>query len=354
MTKKPGARPPARKKKKTTTRRSAPKRKPRPVDLWQRVLLGLTILFGVVVAAGFLADRFIGRPAAPPRPKPAQTRPAAPPPPVAKVPAAVKPAPSEKAPEVPEPSRQPPVFEVYPKTEAPPPPPPAPKPPLDDLPKVAIIIDDLGYDQGMARKFLRLDANLTASILPHSPFADEVCEMVRRQGGEAMLHLPMEPDEYPSVSPGSDALLKDMAPDALIAQLERNLDALPEAKGVNNHMGSRLTRESAQMRQVFSVLKRRGLYFVDSRTTPDTVGRSTARLFKVPFAERDVFIDHYLEKNFIRGQIKKLIKRAARHGQAVGIGHPHPSTYEVLKQMLPELKKKARLVPASQVVHDWS
>jgi polysaccharide deacetylase 2 family uncharacterized protein YibQ len=206
----------------------------------------------------------------------------------------------------------------------------------------------------MARKFLQLDTNLTASILPHSPFADDVRDIVRRQGGEAMLHLPMEPDEYPTVSPGPDALLRDMTPDDLIAQLERNLDALPEAKGVNNHMGSRLTRESAQMRQVFSVLKRRGLYFVDSRTTPDTVGRSTARLFKVPFAERDVFIDHYPERDFIRGQIKKLIKRAARQGQAVGIGHPHPSTYEVLKQMLPELKKKARLVPASQVVHDWS
>jgi polysaccharide deacetylase 2 family uncharacterized protein YibQ len=144
-----------------------------------------------------------------------------------------------------------------------------------------------------------------------------------------------------------------MPPDRLIARLESELDGMPDAKGVNNHMGSRLTRESPQMQQIFSVLKQRGLYFVDSRTSAETVGRSTARLFQVPFAERDIFLDHLNTRDFIQGQIKKLIRRADRRGQAVGIAHPHQTTYEVLSQMLPELKKRAQLVPASQVVHGW-
>jgi polysaccharide deacetylase 2 family uncharacterized protein YibQ len=219
------------------------------------------------------------------------------------------------------------------------------------MPKVAIIIDDLGYDRGMAEKFLLLDANLTASILPHSPSLEAISTLARTRGIETMLHLPMEPNEYPSVNPGPHALLASMPPDELITLLNHNLDSLPDAKGVNNHMGSRLTCESDQMQQIFTVLKKRGLYFVDSRTSADTVGRPTAHLFKVPFAERDIFIDHVPTPEFIRGQLDKLVKRAAKQGQAIGIGHPHKTTYTVLREMLPGLKKQVQLVPASQVVH---
>jgi hypothetical protein len=142
-----------------------------------------------------------------------------------------------------------------------------------------------------------------------------------------------------------------MSPDELINQLDQNLDTLPGVKGINNHMGSRLTAESTQMYQIFSILKKRGLFFIDSRTTAESLCEPSARLFQVPFARRDVFIDHYLKADFIRSQIKELIRIAKKNGEAVGIMHPHSTTLKILQEMLPDLKGQVHLVPASKVVH---
>ena len=245
-----------------------------------------------------------------------------------------------------------PTFEIYPEVE-PTIEKPAAKPiipPEFKLPRVAIIIDDLGHDRKIAEKFLELDVALTFSILPFSPYQKKIARMAQDKGVEVMLHLPMEPMEYPAVDPGQGTLLADMDPDRLIAQLEKNLDTLSGVKGVNNHMGSRLTAESSQLYQIFSILKKRGLFFVDSRTTAKSLCRPTARMFKVPFAQRDVFLDHQQQPDFIRKQIKDLIEIAQSHGEAVGIGHPYSSTYAVLKEMLPELTESVRVVPASDIV----
>jgi polysaccharide deacetylase 2 family uncharacterized protein YibQ len=215
---------------------------------------------------------------------------------------------------------------------------------------VAIIIDDLGYDHKIAAKFLSLEVPLTFAILPHSPFQKKIADMAHASGIQTMLHLPMEPNKYPSVNPGPGTLLSTMAPNELIAQLEENLDAVPYIKGVNNHMGSKLTTGSDQIHQVFSVLKQRGLYFVDSRTTRETICRSSAKLFQLPFAQRDVFIDHFQKPDFIRKQLKELVLIAHRKGQAVGIAHPHKVTYRILKELLPEIREKVQVVPASEIV----
>jgi hypothetical protein len=262
---------------------------------------------------------------------------------------------------------QPPVtkkqtFEIYPEEKKParrelakiniPKAPPENIPvPDEKLPLVALIVDDLGYDKKIAKKFLALNVNLTFSILPHSPFQNEIARLASSKGIEIMLHLPMEPVEYPDVNPGPGTLLSSMSPDELIGQLEDDLNALPGITGVNNHMGSKLTAESTQMYQIFSILKQRGLFFIDSRTTSDSMGRPSARLFQIPFAERDVFIDHYLKPNFIRKQIKELIRIARSNGAAVGILHPHSTTYQILREELPELQNQVQLVSASKIAH---
>ncbi len=374
--KKPG---PAGKKEKRTARKARTPRRRDPAAQWRRGLLGVAVLVCLTMAAAFVAHRLLGpgarKPEArrppPPASAPAHAqRPALPAPKAPRQePPKQEPVPAPKAARQEPPKQEPapapvpaappgadpvPLFEVYPEPDLPAAEPATPRPlPADQRPKVAIIIDDLGYDRRMARKFLELEPLLTAAVLPGSPFQEDILAIGRRQGVEIMIHLPMEPEEYPHVDPGPGALLASMPPDRLIAQLEANLDAMPQARGVNNHMGSRLTRESPQMQQVFSVLKQRGLFFVDSLTSADSVARSTARLFQVPFAERDVFLDHVITPDFIRGQIRKLILRARQRGQALGIGHPHPATYETLRQGLPELKRQVQLVPASQVVHGW-
>nr|MBL0701309.1 divergent polysaccharide deacetylase family protein [Desulfobacterales bacterium] len=219
------------------------------------------------------------------------------------------------------------------------------------LPRVAIIIDDIGYDRLIAEKFLKLDARLTFSVLPHSPFGKQIVDSARKKGVEIMLHLPMEPVEYPKIDPGKGALLSFMSPDQLISMLNKNLDCIPYIRGVNNHMGSKITAKSEKMNQIFSILKKRGLFFIDSRTTSDTLCRSSARLFKIPFAQRDIFIDHRVDSVFIRKQINGLINTAMNQGEAVGIAHPHYETYKVLSEILPKLKKKVKLVHASAIVH---
>jgi hypothetical protein len=248
------------------------------------------------------------------------------------------------------------VFEVYPKEEKP----LAKqvskqkKPPAGSLPKVAIILDDLGYDFDIAKNYLELDAPFTFSVLPFTPFQKRIAEAARDKGIETMLHLPMEPEEYPDISPGPGALLTSMSPDQLTNQLNKDLDDIPFVKGVNNHMGSKMTGIDTQMYQIYTVLKKKGLYFIDSRTTAQTLCRPSARLLKVPFAERDLFIDHIQEPEHIRNQIEKLMDLADKQGEAVAIIHPYPETYRIIQEMLPSLRKKVKIVPASEIVGEVS
>ena len=246
-----------------------------------------------------------------------------------------------------------PRFEIYPKNDIPPHKPvPKTKPEvLSKLPQVAIIIDDIGYDENIAQKFLDLDAVLTFSILPHSTHDKRIAKIAHSKGFDVMLHLPMEPNEYPLINPGPGVLLTSMSPNQLIKQLNEDLDSVPFIDGVNNHMGSKMTTIAPQLNQIFSILKKRGLFFIDSRTTVDTLCGPSAKLLQVPFAQKDVFIDHIPEPDFVRKTIHRLIKIAENHGEAVGIAHPHAVTYEVLREMLPELKEKTILVRASDIVH---
>jgi len=244
-----------------------------------------------------------------------------------------------------------PAFEIYPQKPLPPKPiTKLPQLPGGHPPLVAIVIDDIGYDPQIAHQLLSLDAPLTFSVLPYGPFSRKLAAQARTQGHEIMLHLPMEPNEYPAVNPGPGALLAQMTPDQLIAQLERDLSEISGLKGVNNHMGSGISTSPERMRQIFSILKKHNLYYIDSRTTAETVARPSAELLKIPFAERDIFIDHFVDEGFISSQLKKLIKRAQDQGYAVGIAHPHAITLKVLTEFLPLLKEKVELVPASMVV----
>jgi len=321
-------------KRKTGKRKRPRKTKSRKSDTLKthllRIIAGLSVLILLIVAAGFLVNHLIQRK------EPARSLQT-----IKKTPVHEKQV--KKTPE----------FEVYPKEEVPSrkriSEPEAPLPPK--IPKIAIIIDDLGYDWKMAERFLELDAVFTFSLLPFSPFQKKIAGAARAKGFETMLHLPMEPTEYPEVNPGAGALLESMTPDQLIVQLNKNLDEVPFIGGVNNHMGSRMTTSSTQMYQIFSILKKRGLFFIDSRSTPETLCKPSARLFQIPFGQRDIFLDHIPEPAFIRKQVELLVEIGYSRGEAIGIAHPHRVTYEILQNMLPDLKKKVLLVPASAVVH---
>jgi len=245
------------------------------------------------------------------------------------------------------------LYEVFEQTHD------LPKPVSDERPpaqkgdgsvEIALIIDDIGYDQTMAMDLYALEPNISFSILPWSPHGRTIAGILRDKGAQIMLHLPMEPVQYPDVNPGPGALFASMSPDALITQLEKNLEDVPGASGVNNHMGSRLTTEAVQMYQIFTILKKRNLFFIDSMTAPKSQCRAAARLLQVRFGERDVFLDNIQEVDYITGQFAQLKKIALKYGSAVGIGHPYPATLATLKAELPKIKEKIRIVPASRMV----
>ena len=311
---------PKRRSKKKTSSKAA------PAYQLVRVFGALAALILLVVGVALLANHMLKGPSA-------KTRP------VTRMP----------VPPVSKPVR--PTYEVFPRKEV-----PAkrieklPQLPGNHPPVVAIIIDDIGYDRRIADRLLAMDAPLTFSVLPYGPHSIEIAAEARSRGHEIMLHLPMQPNEFPAVNPGPGALLSQMSPDEFIGQLKADLDQVSGLKGVNNHMGSAISKSPERMRQIFSILKKRGLYYIDSRTTAETVARPSAELFQIPFTERDIFIDHLENEQFIRKQLKRLIQRARHQGYAVGIGHPHEITCRVLADFLPQLKASVQLVPASMVV----
>lgn len=217
-------------------------------------------------------------------------------------------------------------------------------------PLVSLIIDDLGdrYDDGS--RAIALPGQLTYAILPQTTFSSRLAEMAHGKGKEVMLHQPMQAVNGKAMGPGGMEMA--MSHRALLATLEANLASVPHARGVNNHMGSLLTRHPGHMAWLMAALRQRGgLYFVDSSTTSKSVAQQIALEYKLPVMRRHVFLDHERDEQRISGQFVQLVRQAHRNGHAVGIGHPYPETLAVLEQMLPQLEGfGVRLVPVSELI----
>ncbi|MFH1125383.1 MAG: divergent polysaccharide deacetylase family protein [Pseudomonadota bacterium] len=217
-------------------------------------------------------------------------------------------------------------------------------------PKVAIIIDDLGPEREIAEAFIRLDIPLSISVLPLTPYSRLIARKAGKKGRELLLHLPMEPKDYPEVNPGPGVLLAAMEEDEIRKVLDENLRSVPGVRGVNNHMGSRFTEREEKMAVLLGELKRRNLFYVDSRTTRETVAFDVAKRVGVPTVRRGVFLDNDLSPRAMTFQIERLLGMARHSGSAVGIGHPHEETLMLLKKFLPKLKNEVRVLPVSDLV----
>lgn len=273
------------------------------------------------------------------------------PPPTAVRPAPVRP-PSVPAP--PPPAVPPPPQTAAPAPAGPETPPPAPpeaeRPPVvGQPPRLAIIIDDIGNNRPVAEQLIALDLPLSFSVLPFTINADHLASLAAARGRDVMLHLPMEAIDS-RLSPGPGALMLSMSKETLLATLNRDLGTPYRPIGVNNHMGSRFTENQADMRVVLEALKERGLFFVDSETSAKSIAYRTAKELGVKAARRDIFLDNTPQVTSILAQIGKAIIFAQRHGQAIAIGHPRPSTLEALRSALPRLKTEVRMVPVHELV----
>lgn len=198
--------------------------------------------------------------------------------------------------------------------------------------RVAIVIDDFGLDLEMAKKFAALPFPITFSVLPYLPHSVETAEIARSHNRQVMLHLPMEPQGYPKVKPGQGALLLSMNDQSVQKTIQDALQATPHVVGVNNHMGSRFTERADRMKVVVEEIGHKGLFFLDSATSPKSVGSRLAQELRIPHTRRDVFLDHMQTEAAVRGQVKLLIQKARLQGTAVAIGHPHDVTLRVLQK----------------------
>lgn len=202
---------------------------------------------------------------------------------------------------------------------------------------VAIIIDDLGNSLRKGLDALALPGKITYSVLPHRKHSQRLAQRGYRLNKEIMLHIPMATVNNRAL--GAGALSGDLTERQFKQTLQHAIRNVPHLKGVNNHMGSQLTQNKIAMGWVMEVLQSEQLFFVDSRTTAQSVAFDTAIQHRISSAQRDVFLDHQVNTEHIHQQFKRALAVALKHGSAVVIGHPHPETVHYLKQVIPELPK---------------
>lgn len=224
-----------------------------------------------------------------------------------------------------------------------------------DLPKIAIVIDDMGGVASLSEQALNLPAGVTLSFLPYGDSTLTQAFKARVLGHEVMIHLPMEPQprtEEPPANPGPDALYVTDTPADIARKLNTNFKFLAAMSvGVNNHMGSRFTENVAGMRQVLERVQEERMFFLDSLTTAHSGVTTAATGLTLPILVRNIFLDHYLEQAQVEAQLAQVEEHARTHGQVIAIGHPHPVTVKALQEWAPTLAAKGlALAPISHLL----
>ncbi len=216
-------------------------------------------------------------------------------------------------------------------------------------PVVVIILDDIGNHLLTGIRVLQLPGKLNLGVLPHTPNAEILSKMAPAAGKEVILHAPMSNSINKRLGPG--ALTSQMPEQVFRDSLNHSIASTPHVRGVSNHMGSELTTQRKPMEWLMQSLAAQNLYFIDSRTSVDTVAAEVAQDYKVPHLSRRVFLDNVQEEGAVDQQFRKLLELARTEGMAVAIGHPYPVTLNYLERKLPGLAEQGfRLALVSEVL----
>ena len=223
-------------------------------------------------------------------------------------------------------------------------------------PRIAIIIDDLGYRLADGRRSINLPGPLAFAVLPDSPRGQELARLAHSRGKEVLLHLPFEAvDHNEAAEPGSITL--DMSREAFRATFASAMQSVPHVVGVSNHQGSLLTRHPGHMAWLMQEIRgRKDLFFIDSYTTRHSVALQLAQEEGVPAVRRDVFLDNEQTVAAVEREFERLKARAREQGFAIAIGHPFPETLDVLERELPLLEEQGFcLVTISELLQaEWN
>lgn len=223
------------------------------------------------------------------------------------------------------------------------------RPPLHKR-QIAIIIDDIGGNLEAAKALMKIDAELTFAVLPMQAHSREAAEMLHKAKREVLLHLPMEPASYPREKPGEGALFTEMSPEELILQLKKNMASVPHAVGVNNHMGSKFMADPEKLTVIFRELKKNRMFFIDSRTAPDTQAATVAQQVGLKMAQRKIFIDNARDYKQIYDNLMRVVT-GHNDFPLILIGHPYAETIKALQLASENLRKQGiDIVPVSRLI----
>lgn len=224
-------------------------------------------------------------------------------------------------------------------------------PPRLKLKQMAIIIDDIGYDMTPVQELLRIDADITFAILPLLAHSREAADMLHKANRETLLHLPMEPLSYPKEKPGNGALFSDMNDEEIVFQLEKNLASVPYISGVNNHMGSKFMADEERLMLVFKQLKKKDLFFIDSRTTNNSKTTAASQKAHLTVASRKIFLDNNRDYSKIYQILMDVGNAPAGNAPLIVIGHPYPETIRAIRDANKSFREKGvSIVPVSKLM----
>ena len=218
--------------------------------------------------------------------------------------------------------------------------------------KLAVIIDDCGYDIDLVRRLVKLNAPFSFAIIPYRDYSSDVLHIINGGGQVAMLHLPMEPMDPSAMSEGKHTVLTSMDDKSIRALTRDMTSSLPGISGVNNHQGSKATSDERAMTAVLKELKSQGLFFVDSNTYSKSLGDKLAAQMGVPTGRNNIFLDNSTNEDEIIKKIWQAAAIADKYGSAIAICHARPHTVNAWEQAIGEVKASGlKLVPVTEVLH---
>jgi len=217
---------------------------------------------------------------------------------------------------------------------------------------MAIVIDDFGYAAPeLVRRLCAQPVPFSAAVLPYQEYTKQSAEIAHDAGKEIMLHLPMEPLGFPGPGkdPGPDAVMYELSESEVRARVKKALLDVPWRRGVNNHMGSRITPDRKRMTWILQEIKAARCFFVDSRTEKDSVAFDVAESLRIPSVQRKVFLDDDKSFEEMAKQWERALGIAHKEGQVLIIGHIYPETVEALERLIPRTLGQVRFVKASEL-----
>jgi len=222
-----------------------------------------------------------------------------------------------------------------------------PPPPSAVLPRVSIVMDDLGNDKRGALEVMDINDRISFAILPLQEFSKWTAEEGHRRGHDILLHVPMEATR--PLKLGAGGIYTWMSGEEIVATLNQDIGSIPHVIGVSNHMGSAFTQDERVMEEFFAGLKGQSLFFLDSLTSPGSLGYKLAKEHGIRALRRDVFLDDSSDPAKIRAQWDILVKTAKRKGHAIALAHPRENTLKFLREKLKE-NKEVVVVPVSELL----